>query len=92
MSPNDGVLAPLMKRLLESLMVGELENHLNEEKALGNSNRRNDKIKKTIRSLNTETFELETGRDRSGRFEPKVVPKRQLIITEQLEGHVLNSF
>lgn len=91
LSPNDGVLAPLMKRLLESLMVGELENHLNDEKASGNSNGRNDKIKKTVRSLNTETFELETGRDRSGTFEPKVVPKRQLIITEQIEGHVLNS-
>jgi len=92
LSPNDGVLAPLMKHLLESMMDGELENHLNEEKASGNSNRRNGKTKKTVRGLNTGTFELETGRDRSGTFEPKVVPKRQLIITEQLEGHVLSMY
>lgn len=85
LSPNDGVLAPLMKHLLESMMDGELENHLNEEKASCNSNRRNGKTKKTVRGLNTGTFELETGRDRSGTFGPKVVPKRQLIITEQLE-------
>lgn len=32
LSPNDGVLAPLMKHLLESMMDGELENHLQEEK------------------------------------------------------------
>jgi len=38
LSPNDGVLSPLMKHLLESMMDGELENHLNEEKASGNSN------------------------------------------------------
>src|SRR5690606_18208038 len=81
-----------MKHLLESMMDGELENHLNEEKASANSNRRNGKTKKTVRGLNTGTFELETGRDRSGTFEPKVVPKRQLIITEQLEGHVLSMY
>ena len=62
---NDSVLAPLMKHLLESTMDGELENHLNEEKAAGNSNRRNGKRKKTVRGLNTGTFELETGRDRT---------------------------
>ncbi|MEZ0452768.1 hypothetical protein ABTW24_14320 [Sphingobacterium thalpophilum] len=46
LSPNDGVLAPLMKHLLESMMDGELENHLNEEKGSGNSNRRNGRTKK----------------------------------------------
>ncbi len=70
----------------------QLENHLNEKKASGNSNRRNGKTKKTVRGLNTGTFELETGRDRSVRFEPKVVPNRQLLITEQLEGHVLSMY
>ncbi|WP_410528615.1 transposase [Sphingobacterium sp. UDSM-2020] len=92
MSPNDGVLAPLMEHLLESIVEGELENYLNEENASGNSNRRNGKTKKAVRGLNTGTFELETGWDRSGTFEPKVVPKRQLICTEQLEGHVLSMY
>ncbi|MGA6119581.1 transposase [Sphingobacterium anhuiense] len=62
---------------------------MNEEKASDNSNRRNGKTKKTFRGLNTGTFELESGYDRSSTFEPKVVPKRQLIITEQPEGQVL---
>jgi|GEM_PF-3622495 len=35
------------------MMDGELENHLNEEKASSNSNRRNGKTKKTVRGLNT---------------------------------------
>lgn len=81
-----------MKHLLESMMDGEVANHLEEDKASGNANRRNGKTKKTVRGLNTGTFELESGRDRSGTFEPKVVPKRQLIITEQLEGHVLSMY
>ncbi|MDR2269661.1 MAG: transposase [Sphingobacterium sp.] len=92
LSPNDGVLAPLMKHLLESMMDSELESHLQEDKASGNSNRRNGKTKKTVRGLNTGKFELESGRDRAGTFEPKVVPKRQLFITEQLKGHVLSIY
>lgn len=82
LSPNDGVLAPLMKHLLESMMYGELESQLQEDKTSGNSNRRNGKSKKTVRGLNTGTFELESRRDGSGKFEPKVIPMRQLIITE----------
>ena len=61
LSPNDDVLVPLMKRLLESLTDGKLENHFQEEKAIGNSNRRDDKTKKTVRGLKTSTFELESG-------------------------------
>jgi len=41
----------------------------------------------SVRSLSAGEFELETGRDRLGTFEPKVVLKRQLIITEELEGN-----
>src|SRR5690606_4793876 len=63
-----------------------------EDKASGVSNRRNGKGRKTVRSLGGGSFELETGRDREGNFEPKIVPKRQLIITEELEGHVLSMY
>src|SRR5690606_3172293 len=37
-------------------------------------------------------FELESGRDRNGTFEPKIVPKRQLIITDELEGNVISMY
>lgn len=66
LSPNHGLLVPLMKHLLESMMEGGLNNHLTEDRASGTSNRRNVKVKKTVRGLNTGTFELETGRDIAG--------------------------
>ncbi|MFC3197559.1 hypothetical protein ACFOET_08030 [Parapedobacter deserti] len=53
---TDGVFAPLMKHLLESMLDGELENHLGEEKASGVSNRRNGKSKKTVRSMSGGSF------------------------------------
>lgn len=92
MSGGDGVLAPLLKHLLESMLAGELENHLSASKAFGQPNRKNGKTSKTVRSLSSGEFELEGHRDRNGTFEPKIVPKRQLIITEELEGNVLSMY
>ncbi|WP_313511924.1 hypothetical protein [Sphingobacterium sp.] len=43
LSPKDGVLAPLMKQLLESFTDGELANYLEEDNASGNPNSRNGK-------------------------------------------------
>jgi len=89
MGGTDGVFAPMLKHLLESMLEGELEHHLQESKLSGESNRKNGKSKKTVRSLQSGHFELESGRDRNGTFEPKIVPKRQLIITEELEDNVV---
>lgn len=71
-------------------MIGELEYHISESKLAGQPSRKNSKSKKTIRSLSSGEFEIETARDRLGTFDPKVVPKRQLIITEELEGNILS--
>lgn len=86
-----GIFAPLLKHFLESALEGELEAHLREEKATGLSNRRNGKSSKRVKSLSGE-FELESSRDRSGSFEPVVLPKRQLIITEELEQKVISLY
>ncbi|TZF84079.1 IS256 family transposase [Pedobacter sp. BS3] len=92
MTGSEGVLAPLMKHFLESMMAGELEHHLSESRRQEQPNRRNGKSRKTVRSLNAGEFELETGRDRLSTFDPKIVPKRQLIITEELEGNILSMY
>jgi putative transposase len=85
----DGVFGPMLKHLLESMLEGELNSHLAENKAAGVSNRRNGKAKKTVRSLNSGHLEIESSRDREGTFVPKIIPKRQLIITSELEDKVL---
>jgi transposase-like protein len=92
MSGSNGVLAPLLKHLLESVLEGELENHLADSRASGQKNRKNGKTSKTVRSLSAGEFDLESSRDRLSTFEPKIIPKRQLIITEELEGHVLSMY
>ena len=89
MGGTDGVFAPMLKHLLESMLEGELNNHLEESKAAGEINRKNGKTKKTVRSLQSGHLEIESSRDRQGTFEPKILPKRQLIITEELEDKVI---
>lgn len=89
MGGTDGVFAPMLKHLLESMLEGELNNHLEESKAAGENNRKNGKTKKTVRSLQSGHLEIESSRDRQGTFEPKILPKRQLIITEDLEDKVI---
>ncbi|MDF7822356.1 IS256 family transposase [Runella sp. MFBS21] len=89
MGGTDGVFAPMLKHLLESMLEGELTHHLEESKAAGENNRKNGKTKKTVRSLQSGHLEIESSRDRQGTFEPKILPKRQLIITEELEDKVI---
>jgi putative transposase len=86
-----GIFAPLLKHFLEAALEGELDAHLQEEKAEGLSNRRNGKTSKQVKSIAGE-FELESSRDRSGSFEPLVLPKRQVIITEELEDKVIGLY
>ena len=86
-----GIFAPLLKHFLESALEGELDAHLQEEKEAGMANRRNGKANKKVKSISGE-FELESGRDRAGSFEPLVLPKRQVIITEELEQKVIGLY
>ena len=86
-----GVFAPLLKHFLESALEGELDAHLQEEKQAGVANRRNGKANKKVKSISGE-FELESSRDRAGSFEPLVLPKRQVIITEELEEKVIGLY
>jgi transposase-like protein len=88
---DKGIFAPLLKHFLEAAMAGELEAHLQEEKAAGKPNRKNGRTSKQVKSLSGE-FELETSRDRSGSFEPVVLPKRQLIVTAELEEKIINLY
>jgi putative transposase len=81
----------IMKHFLEADLQGEMDFHLKEQKANGEENRKNGKITKQVKSLSGE-FDLETSRDRAGTFESMILPKRQIIITEELEDKVIGLY
>lgn len=86
-----GIFTPLLKHFLEASLEGEMENHLQSEQAKKLSNRRNGKSRKEVRS-SMGKFELETPRDRLSQYEPMIVPKRQTILTEQLEDKIISMY
>jgi len=89
-SGKDGIFQPLLKELLETVLEAEIDNHLGEdERAL--NNRKNGKTSKRVKS-SKGAFILETPRDRSGTFEPQIVGKRQILISEEIEYKVIRLY
>jgi putative transposase len=89
-SPGSG-RPSLLKHFLETALQAEMDNHLATSKTDQAPNRRNGKTTKRVRAAAGE-FDLETPRDRVGSFEPQAVAKRQVILTEQLEGQIISMY
>lgn len=90
LSGKDGVLTPLIKRIMEHALQGEMEAHLTTEPK-EQKNRRNGKTTKAMRSEHGP-FDLETPRDRNSTFEPEIVKKRQTTLTESVDNKVLSLY
>ena len=84
-SGKDGVLAPLVKQLVEAALEAEVESHIANDVLSGNKNRRNGYNTKTIKSATDGAFELSTPRDRESTFEPQIVKKYQTTISDEIE-------
>ena len=88
---ENGIFTPLLKHFLEATLQGEMDTHLKQEQAKSNPNRRNGTGKKQLRS-SLGKFDLETPRDRASNYEPTIVPKRQTILTDQLESKIVSMY
>jgi transposase-like protein len=84
-------LGPLLKRLVEASLQGEMQSHLESEKASGVQNRRNGKTGKTVRSR-FGPLEVETPRDRSGTYEPVLIPKHERRLGNSVEQKILSLY
>lgn len=85
---KDGILTPLIKKIIEASLEAEIENHLESNSNETKPNRRNGHSKKTV-NTSSSSFELETPRDRNGSFEPTLVKKRQTILNDSLDNKIL---
>ena len=73
---KDGLLDDLKKALSERILNAELDEHLQDEHAEGNGNRRNGSSKKSVLT-GTSKMTLSIPRDREGSFDPKLIAKYQ---------------
>lgn len=85
---KDGVLAPLIKRLVEAGLKGEMEGHLSESEK---PNRRNGKNSKRVKTA-FGAVDIITPRDRNSSFEPHLLPKRQTTLGEALDHKVISLY
>ena len=90
---KDGVLAPLLKRLIEASLQGEMEGHLLEEKAKDpqKKNRRNGQTTKKVKT-HYGSIDIATPRDREGTFEPEILPKRQTTLGDGLDHKIISLY
>jgi putative transposase len=86
----EGVFTPLLKRVIEASLEGELDQHLKETKKQG-SNRRNGHTQKNIQS-SLGGFEIFSPRDRNASFEPQTISKRQRVISEDMDKKILGLY
>lgn len=86
------VMAPLIKRILEAGLEGEMSHHLSKEVPEGGAvNRRNGKAPKQLRS-EYGPIDISPSRDRNGTFEPELVGKRDRQLGLGLERQILGLY
>jgi transposase-like protein len=85
------LMSPMLKRVVEAALSGELKAHIESEKLEGVSNRRNGLQSKTVRS-EYGPVEIETSRDRNGSFEPQLIGKQERQFRNGVEDHILNLY
>lgn len=86
-----GILTPLIKKIIDASLEGEMAHHMASCQEQGQSNRRNGKTPKTVKTAYGQVS-IETPRDRDGSFEPVLIKKRQTILNQTLDNKVLALF
>lgn len=89
----------LFKETIAEFMQGSLEAELDEElgyepydvKNKNTENSRNGHSKKTLRT-SMGKVEIDVPRDRKGDFEPKILPKNQTIISQDMEEKIFSMY
>lgn len=84
---KDGLLAPLLKNLLDAALSGEMQAHVEQNRP----NRRNGSNTKQVKTGHGPV-EVAMPRDRDGSFEPKLLGKRQTTLGGGLDNRILSLY
>lgn len=87
---KEGALAPMLERILNAALEGEMDAHLSDE-SRESGNRRNGKMSKTVQTQYGEVT-VETPRDRDGSFDPQTVRKRETILAEGMADQIIGMY
>jgi transposase-like protein len=85
-----GALAPMLERILNAALEGEMDAHLSSE-CRESDNRRNGKMPKTVQTCYGDVT-VETPRDRDGSFSPQTVRKRETILADGMADKIIGMY
>lgn len=85
---KESPFSELLQQMVNTMLEGEIESFLSEERASGNVNKRNGKIPKRVLS-DAGTLDISTPRDRNGDFEPELIGKRERVLSSGLDDQIL---
>ena len=85
-----GAFAPLLEEMLNAILEGEIDAHLDEDERRS-GNRKNGKGGKMLKT-SAGTIEINSPRDRHGSFEPEMVKKRETIMAQNLEDKIIGLY
>ena len=85
-----GIFTPLIKKVIEAALEGEIDEHLLQTRKTEN-NRRNGHTQKNLKS-SLGGIEIFAPRDRAGSFEPQTIAKRQTILPGDLEDKIIGLY
>ncbi len=87
---KDGAFAPLLESVINAVLEGEMDAHLNEAERQG-GNRRNGKMQKQVRTALGEVT-VSTPRDRDSTFDPQFIKKRETILAEGVADRIIGLY
>lgn len=87
-----GILKELVKHLVEASIEGELDHHLEEQKAALISNKRNGKGRTKQVRTSVGNIQIQTSRERRGDFSPQTVGKWEREVGSGFEDQILELY
>ena len=88
---EDSPFSALLQGVVNAALEGELDSHLEEERSAGRKNKRNGHTPKQVVS-SSGPLSIRTPRDRSGTFEPELVPKRARQLSSGLDDQIITLY
>jgi len=85
---KDSPFSDLLQSMVNTMLEGEMDSFIEEEKCLENTNKRNGgKVKKVLSEVGP--LDIYTPRDRNGDFEPSIIAKRSRELSSGLDEQIL---
>lgn len=85
---KESPFSEILQQMVNTLLEGEIDSFLSEERAAGSGNKRNGKTPKRVLS-EVGSLDISTPRDRHGDFEPELIGKRERELSSGLDEQIL---